>query len=62
MKIICCKAIALENGRRKGKFELKEGKEYTLVDYSNESKAYTGFGNKKQKRVIKFRDVFYRGC
>lgn len=55
MKIIGSKAIVLEKGKRQGKFEPK-GKEYTLVAYSNESKAYR-LWQPGTKRIIKSRDV-----
>jgi len=57
MKIIGSKAIALIKGRRLSKFEPK-GKEYILIGYSNESKAYR-LWEQGTKRVIKSRDVHF---
>jgi len=57
MKIISSKVIAFEKGRKQGKFEPKD-KEYILVGYSNESKAYRQW-QQGTKRVIKSRDVHF---
>lgn len=55
MRIFGSKVIALEKKRSRGKFEPK-GKEYTLVGYSQESKAYR-LWIQGTKTILKRRDV-----
>lgn len=55
MRIFGSKVIALEKKQSRGKFEPK-GKEYTLVGYSQESKAYR-LWIPGTKTIIKRRDV-----
>lgn len=55
LRIIGSKAIALNKGQRRGKFQPK-GDEYILVGYSQESKAYR-LWKSGTKTVIKARDV-----
>lgn len=55
LRTIGSKAIVLNKGQRRGKFQPK-GDEYLLVGYSNESKAYR-LWKPTTRKVIKSRDV-----